>query len=260
MLIDTHCHLVSDKLKDQLTEILATAKKNGIEKIINIAYDPQTVLLGLEQLKASDMLYLTLGIQPHDASSFSIAEAEKIRNFAQINKRVVGIGEIGLDAYYTLSPMEKQIECFEYFLNMATEINLPVVIHVRETHEQVYTRLKHYAAKGLSGVIHCFTGKKEEAKEFLDCGFYLSFSGIVTFKNATALQEVAKYAPENRILIETDSPYLAPVPLRGKLNEPGNLKFTCEFIANLRNITSEKLAEITKNNAEALFFRLKENN
>ncbi|WP_158996870.1 TatD family hydrolase [Pigmentibacter ruber] len=259
MLIDTHCHLVSDKLKDNLSEILATAKNNGLEKIINIAYDPETIQLGLQQLQLSEMIYLTLGIQPHDAAKFTISEAEIVRTHAKSNKRVVGIGEIGLDAYYTLSPMENQIECFEYFLEMATELKLPIVVHVRETHALVLERIKQFINKGLTGVIHCFTGTLSEAKDFLDCGFFLSFSGIVTFKNSTSLQEVAKIVPENRILIETDSPYLAPVPKRGKINEPGNLKYTCDFIANLRNISSQELATLTKQNAETLFFRLKDN-
>ncbi|WGL59080.1 TatD family hydrolase [Pigmentibacter sp. JX0631] len=258
MLIDTHCHLVSNKLKDNLNQILQQAKDNGLEKIINIAYDPETIQLGLEQLHFSEMIYLTLGIQPHDAAKFTIPDAEIVRSHAKSNKRVVGIGEIGLDAYYTLSPMEKQIECFEYFLAMATELKLPVVVHVRETHSLVLDRIKQFLSKGLTGVIHCFTGTLTEAKEFLDCGFYLSFSGIVTFKNSTSLQEVAKIVPENKILIETDSPYLAPVPMRGKINEPGNLKYTCDFIANLRNISSQDLANLTKQNAETLFFRLKE--
>ncbi len=259
MLIDTHCHLVSDKLKDDLEFILENAQKNGLKKIINIAYNPATITLGIEQLKLSPMLYLTLGIQPHDASEFTPAEAEKVRPIAMTNKRIVGIGEIGLDAYYTLSPLNKQIECFEYFLNMATELNLPVVVHVRETHKLVYDRIRQFVPKGLTGVIHCFTGSLPEAKEFLDCNFYISFSGIVTFKNAVALQDVAKVVPKDRILIETDSPYLAPVPFRGKRNEPGNLKYTCEFIANLRNVPTSELAEITSSNAEALFLRLKDN-
>lgn len=256
-LIDTHCHLVSDKLKNSLPEIIARAKKAGVGKMINIAYDPQTIKLAQEQLKISDMLYVTLGIQPHDASKYNIEEAEKIRSIALKNQRVVGIGEIGLDAHYTLSPMVKQIECFEYFLQMALELNLPVVVHVRETHEEVFSRIKLFTEKGLTGVIHCFTGTLEEAKDFLDCGLYLSFSGIITFKNSQELQEVAKYVPSNKILIETDSPYLAPVPLRGKINEPANVHHTCEFIAKLRSTNYEDLATITTQNAESLFYRMR---
>ncbi|APJ03071.1 TatD family hydrolase [Silvanigrella aquatica] len=256
-LIDTHCHLVSDKLKNSLPEIITRAKQAGVGKIINISYDPETIELAQEQLKISDMLYVTLGIQPHDASTFSIKEAEKIRIPATNNPRVVGVGEIGLDAHYTLSPMDIQIECFEYFLQMALELNLPVVVHVRETHEAVYSRIKPFAEKGLKGVIHCFTGTLDEAKDFLNCGLYLSFSGIVTFKNSQSLQEVAKFVPSDRILIETDSPYLAPVPLRGKTNEPANIHHTCEFIAKLRNTTYDEMAKTTTHNAENLFYRLR---
>lgn len=252
-LIDTHCHLVSEKLKDQLLEILDKAKQVGVGKIVNIAYDLPSVYLALEQMKISPILYSALGIQPHDANTFTLETGERIKKLAQSNKRVVAIGEIGLDAYYTLSTMEKQIECFDYFLQVALDINLPVVVHVRQTHQEVYSRLLTYSKLGLRGVIHCFTGTLAEAKQFLDCGYYISFSGIVTFKNAKELQETAKFIPEDKILIETDSPYLSPMPLRGKLNEPSHLVHTNNFIANLRGKTSEDMAQITYDNALSLF-------
>ncbi|MES2616196.1 MAG: TatD family hydrolase [Bdellovibrionota bacterium] len=252
-LIDTHCHLVSDKLKDDLSEILLKAQAVGLEKIINVACDPASVLLALEQLQFSPMLYAALGIQPHDAQLFSRDEGEKIKHFALTNRRVVAIGEIGLDAYYTLSPMKKQIECFDYFLEAALDINLPVIVHVRETHQEVYTRLLQYSKLGLKGVIHCFTGTQEEARQFLDCGFYISFSGIVTFKNAKELQDTAKFVPNEKILIETDSPFLSPMPLRGKLNEPSHIVHTNNFIANLRGQKPEEFANMTFNNALKLF-------
>lgn len=255
-LIDTHCHLASEQLKDRLPEIIERAKQAGVEKMINIAYDPASVNLVLEQLKLSPMLYATVGIQPHDASTFSIEAAEKIKKHALENTRVVGIGEIGLDAHYTLSPMDKQIECFEYFLQIALDVDLPVVVHVRETHQDVFSRLKTFSQKGLRGVIHCFTGNMEEAKDFLDCGMFISLSGIVTFKNATQVQEVAKFVPNDRILIETDSPYLSPVPLRGKINEPSHLAHTCTFVANLRGASSEEFSKLTVQNAKKLFTHL----
>lgn len=255
-LIDTHCHLVSEKLNNSLPEILSRAKEAGVTKIINIAYCPQTIKLAQEQLKISDMLYITLGIQPHDASQYTYEEAEKVRQIALINSRVVGIGEIGLDAHYTLSPMNKQIECFEHFLQIATDLKLPVVVHVRNTHKDVISRIKLFTKKGITGVIHCFTGTQDEAKEFLNCNMYLSFSGIITFKNAHDLQEVAKYVPDNRILIETDSPYLAPVPVRGRVNEPANIHHTCNLISKLRNIPYEDFAKLTTQNAENLFYRM----
>ena len=256
VLIDTHCHLVSTKLRNEVPQLLSRAQEAGVRKIINIAYDPETIQLAHEQLKVSNMLYATLGIQPHDALLFNLEEAEKARALALNNQRIVGIGEIGLDAHYTLSPMDKQIECFEYFLQMALELKLPVVVHVRQTHNDVLSRIKLYAHKGLTGVIHCFTGTLNEAKNFLDCNMHLSFSGIVTFKNAQDLQEVAKYVPLNRLLIETDSPYLAPVPLRGKINEPAFVHHTCEFIAKIRQTSYAELANSTTENAENLFSRM----
>lgn len=255
-LIDTHCHLVSEKLKGDLSAVLARAKAAGVHKILNVAYDPATVTLALEQAAQSDMLYTAVGIQPHDASQFTMAEGEKIKTIAQTAEKIVAIGEIGLDAYHTLSPLEKQIECFEFFLNAAVEVNLPVVVHVRETHAAVLNRIKQFTPKGLMGVIHCFTGTASEAKDFLDEGLYLSFSGIVTFKNAVAIQESARYAPLDRILIETDSPYLSPVPLRGKLNEPSHLPHTCEFMAHLKGMNVQEFSQHSYQNALRLFKKM----
>lgn len=255
-LIDTHCHLASDQLKDHVEAILQRAKQAGIRKIINIAYDPASVDVVLAQLSLSEILYATVGIQPHDASSFTQEAAEKIKQQAMSYPRVVGIGEIGLDAYHTLSPIPQQIECFEYFLQAALDTNLPVVVHVRETHDEVYSRIKSFSKKGLRGVIHCFTGNKQEASDFLDCGMFISLSGIATFKNAHQVHEVAKFLPDDRILIETDSPYLSPIPLRGKVNEPSHLVHTCKFIADLRQISSEQLAQLTFQNAHTLFTQL----
>lgn len=252
-LIDTHCHFISEKLQEHVVEMLERAEQNGIQKIINIACDPESALFAIEQLKLSPMLYAAVGIQPHDAHKFNLEEGEKIKQLASTNKRVVAIGEIGLDAYYTLSPMEKQIECFDYFLEAALNLNLPIVVHVRETHHDVYSRIEKFSKRGLRGVIHCFTGKLDEAKQFLDCGFYISFSGIVTFKNARDLQAVAQYVPNDRILIETDSPYLSPTPLRGKLNEPSHLVHTNNFVAQLRNCDAQEFANLTNKNAHTLF-------
>lgn len=256
-LIDTHCHLASDQLKEHASEIIERAQQAGVSRIINIAYDPQSVDLVIEQLSLSPMLYAAVGIQPHDAKTFSFAAADLIRSKAETNRRVVAIGEIGLDAHYTLSPMDQQQACFDYFLQMALELDLPVVVHVRQTHEEVLSKIAHFSKLGLRGVIHCFTGTLSEAKDFLDHGFYISLSGIVTFKNAKQLQEVAQFVPNDRLLIETDSPYLSPVPLRGKVNEPSHLLHTCDFIAQLRKTTSSELTAMTFQNATQLFSRMK---
>jgi TatD DNase family protein len=253
MLTDTHCHFVSEKLRGNLDDYMKAAQAANVTRIINIAYTWETTLLGIEITKEHDNLWTTCGIQPHDAASYSPELAEKMRLLIQTEQRILAIGEIGLDACYTLSPMPQQQQCFEHFLDIACQVDRPVVIHVRQTHHQVVEQLRPRAKKGIRGVIHCFTGTLDEAKEFLDLGFFISFSGIVTFKNATQLLDVAKYVPNERILIETDAPYLAPVPHRGQINQPAFLRSTAEFIAAARKSSLEEFAALTSRNATQLF-------
>ena len=255
-LVDTHCHLVSDRLKDSLDDLVARARSVGVTKILNIAYDPATVDLALAQSQRHPEVFCSLGIQPHDADTYTESEAERIQNLAESHQKAVAIGEIGLDAFHKIVPMDQQIVCFEHFLEVALNTHLPVVVHVRETHKEVHSRLKIFASKGGRGVIHCFTGTKTEGCEFLDLGFSLSFSGILTFKNSTALQEAAKAFPLESLLIETDSPYLAPVPHRGKLNEPSWVEATGRFLALLKGESFETVAEATWNNSHKLFSKL----
>lgn len=255
-LVDTHCHLVSDKLKGDVEALVERAREQGVTKIIDIAYDPLSVDLALTQARGHSGVFCALGIQPHDADTFTEAEAQRVEAFARTEPKVVAIGEIGLDAYYTLSPMEQQHACFERFLEVALAVDLPVVVHVRETHAAVHERLAGFAKRGGRGVIHCFTGTREEARDFLDIGFYLSFSGIVTFKNALELKEVARAVPHDRFLVETDSPYLAPIPHRGKTNEPGWTRAVCEHLAELRQSSAHAIAEQTWANSHTLFTKL----
>ena len=257
-IVDTHCHLVSEKLQPHFGDFVARAKAAGVAKIINIAYCPDSVKLAVEQSTREPSVYCALGIQPHDANTFTVPAGLEIETLAQTNKKVVAVGEIGLDAYHRIVDMEKQVECFEWFLEMALRQKLPVAVHVRETHEAVYSRLKSFALAGGKGEIHCFTGTKAEAANFLDLDFFLSFSGIVTFKNSLELKEVAKYVPHNRYLVETDSPYLAPVPHRGKQNEPAFTLQVCEHMATLRSVTVEQVAEESWGNSHELFPRLKD--
>lgn len=252
-IIDTHCHLVSEKLRDNLSIYLQNAEKAGVKKIINVAYNLESSELVLKQIKTDNMLYGALGIQPLDASEYTYDVAEKIKTLALSSSKIVAIGEIGLDAYYQKDNLNLQIEAFEHFLDIACKINLPIIVHVRETHEHVHNSISKYIKQGLRGVIHCFTGTQKEAFQFLDCGFYISFAGIVTFKNAQNLAEVAKSIPREKILIETDSPYLAPVPMRGKVNEPAYLLHTCTFLANLRSESLENFAIQTYQNSHSLF-------
>lgn len=257
LLIDTHCHLVSERLRDGFDELVANARRFGVGKIINIAYDPESIALAEEQIKKSDMVYAAFGIQPHDSHTYSHEVAEAIRLKLRNNNKAVAVGEIGLDNYHKDCSPEVQIPCFEHFLQIAVDEKLPVVVHVRESHEQVASRIRAFANKGLRGVIHCFTGTLAEAREFLELGMYISFSGIVTFKNSDALREVAAYVPADRYLIETDSPYLAPVPERGKTNEPAWVKHVATCIAEVRKESFDDVARASSENAERLFTRLK---
>jgi TatD DNase family protein len=252
-LTDTHCHLVSEKLFLNASELVTRAHDAGVTRIINIAYNDTTTRAGLELVGSLPNVWTTCGIQPHDASEYSQELAEQMIKTAATCEKLVAIGEIGLDAHYTLSPMEQQEACFEHFLDLACVLNKPVVIHVRETHRQVYERLASRINRGLRGVIHCFTGTTPEAREFLNLGFHISFSGIVTFKSAHALAETARYVPADRLLIETDAPYLAPVPYRGKTNEPAFLTATAAFLAQARGCSVGDIAHQTNDNATQLF-------
>jgi TatD DNase family protein len=209
-----------------------------------------------DQLALSPLLWGAVGIQPHDASTFNEADAAEIGCLARQNKRVVAIGEIGLDGYYELSTMDKQIECFHHFLDLAMVEELPVIVHMRNTFQGVRNAIADRASRGLTGVIHCFTGNVDEAKVFLDFGFYISFSGIVTFKNPSEFDAVVRYVPADRILCETDAPYLAPKPHRGKTNEPSWVRHTCGHMASVRGIDFETLASQTTDNACRLFKRI----
>jgi TatD DNase family protein len=255
-LIDTHCHLCSDTLAPLAGDLIARAVERKVEKIINITFDSKTLHTGLQQVDQYPQLWLTAGIQPHDADQLTSELADHMENIARNHPRVVAIGEIGLDGFHKFVDMPQQIACFEAFLEIALRCQLPVVVHVRDTFHAVYERLKSFAQRGGTGVIHCFTGTADEGQAFLDLGFYLSFSGIVTFKNSESLREVAKQVREDRLLIETDSPYLAPVPHRGKKNEPAWVADVNTCLASLRGVSDEYLANVTSANAERLFFKM----
>lgn len=257
ILVDTHCHLCSEKLADNVAELIQRAREANVEKIINITFDKETFIRGLEQNKAHPELALTAGIQPHDADQFNQEFAAEIESAAITHKDIVAIGEIGLDGFHKFVDMPTQIQCFEAFLEVALRSQLPVVVHVRETFAEVYDRLKWFSSRGGTGVIHCFTGTLDEGRAFLDLGFHLSFSGIVTFKNSDDLRAVAKFTPSDRLLIETDSPYLAPVPHRGKVNEPAWVREVAQCIAQVRETSLESIADQTTKNAFQLFKKLR---
>jgi len=250
MLIDTHCHLDSEYFPEGADETLARARSAGVTGFVCVGVGSlaQTeAALGLAARRSD--VWATVGVHPHDAATLDDQlEAALLRCAAA--PRVVAIGEIGLDFHYDHSPRERQEEVFRRFVQLARQLKKPVVIHTRSAPDETLRILSEENAAEVGGLIHCFSENKAFAQRALDLGFDLSFSGIVTFKRATDIQEVAAWAPADRILVETDSPYLAPVPLRGKRCEPAHVLHTARFVAGLRGVSLEQLAEQTSQNAQ----------
>jgi len=249
MLIDSHSHL--NNFED-LPEVVERARENKVERIIGVGGDLETSKRSVQIAQEYASVFASVGVHPHDASGLRDGVLDEIKKLAE-NRRVVAVGETGLDFYYMNSPREVQIEAFRKHIALAKELNLPVVVHVRDAHKETLQILMEEKAKEVGGVIHCFTGDYEAAKKYLDEGFYISFSGIITFNNAEGIREAVKNIPFERMLIETDSPYLTPYPFRGKRNEPAYVRFVAEKIAGIRGVSVEKVAEETTNNAKRLF-------
>lgn len=252
-IIETHCHL--DYLeKESLEEILKKSKEVGIDKIITIAVEPDNFDKVFELSKRYEEIYFTQGVHPHDAIKAKPEDLKQIEQRA-IEKKMVAVGEIGLDYHYNHSPRDIQIKRFEEQLEIAIKTNKPVVIHSREADEDMMSILKNFAPHmKRKGVIHSFTSTKELAELALDEGFYLGFNGIITFKNAHAVREIVELTPIERILIETDSPFLTPVPHRGKENAPYYLPFVLDKIVEIKLLDKEMASKIIRENSESLFF------
>ena len=249
MLIDSHAHLVS---LENLPEVLQRAQENNINKIVSISSDIPSTEATISLAEEYDYIFATTGVHPHSADQMSEEVLIGIDHFAK-NDKVVAIGETGLDYFYMNSEKEVQIDSFTEHIRLGKKHNLPIIIHVRNADQDMIEILTKESAADTPGVIHCFTGDYDTAKKYLDLGFYISFSGIVTYKRSEELREAAKKIPKDKILIETDSPYLAPVPHRGKPNEPSYVKHVAETISDVRGISFDEIAEITKANAEKLF-------
>lgn len=254
MLIDSHAHIQGSEFSADVEQVIRRASEADVKKIIVVggAGDLSSNDAALELAKSFPGLFATVGMHPHDAKEVDEEAFQRMEALAR-NPKVVAVGETGLDFYYDHSPRQVQIELFCRFIQMARETGLPLVVHDREAHREIADLLRREGKGDLQGVIHCFTGDYEAAKEFLDLGFYLSFTGIVTFKNADPLRDVVRRLPLERILIETDSPYLAPVPYRGKRNEPAFVRFVAETIARVRGVPLQEVAETTTRNARDLF-------
>ncbi|EFM39083.1 hydrolase, TatD family [[Eubacterium] yurii subsp. margaretiae ATCC 43715] len=256
MIFDTHAHLDSEQFEEDFEDIIQNIINNNISLIVNPGCDLPTSKKSVELSEKYDFIYSAVGFHPHEAKYMDEEAINEIERLANSNKKVVSIGEIGLDYYYDFSPRDIQEDVFIKQMALANKLNLPFIIHSRDASNDTFEMVKKYK-NNVDCVLHCYSQSKEMAKLYLDLGCYLSFAGPVTFKKSTNLQEVAKYAPLDRIFIETDSPYLSPEPKRGKKNEPSNVIYTGKKIAELKGISEEQLFKSTYNNG-VRFFKLDE--
>jgi TatD DNase family protein len=251
MLIDTHAHLEMTDYDEDRDEVLRRAVEGGVRQIVTIGIDRLSSHKSLKLAKAYDFLFATVGVHPHNAKDVDARALDELARLAA-EPEVVAWGEIGLDFYRRHSPRAQQIDAFESQLALASGLNLPVIIHSREANSEVFDILKK--RKGdVKGVIHCFSGDVQLAYAYMDMGYYISIPGTVTYKKASLVQDVATHIPLERLLLETDAPFLAPVPKRGKRNEPALIVHTAEKIAQLRHQDFEAIARQTTENARKIF-------
>ena len=252
MLIDSHAHLDMKDFEKDRGDVLERAIKGGIVHIISIGIDLNSSTDALALARKYEYVSASVGIHPHNADDCDQSDLDKLAKMASAPE-IVAWGEIGLDFFRGYSAPEAQSKIFKLQLGIAEDLNLAVIIHDREAHEEVYSILKKMGKGERKGVIHCFSGDRDLAEAFIKLGYFISIPGTVTYKNASHIKDVASSIPLDRILVETDSPFLAPVPKRGKRNEPFNVTFTAKEIARLRNISFEEVALQTSENARTLF-------
>ena len=252
--IDVHTHL--DRLEGGPEAALKLAQEAGVKRLITIGTEPADLPLVIELAeKYSPHVFCTIGVHPHDGVKYNSEVGEFLKKWAS-HPRVVAIGEIGLDYYYNQSPKQEQLVAFREQMAIAAEVGLPVEIHTRDAEDDTIQILKEFEGR-VKGIIHCFTGTETLAKAALDLGYNISISGVVTFKNAESLRNVVKdIVPLDRLHVETDAPFLAPVPMRGKSNTSAYMVHTAQVVADLKNVSLQTLSEQTKKNAEKLFFKL----
>jgi TatD DNase family protein len=252
MLVDSHCHLIgSYPAEDGAEAVLGRARLAGVGGFIAVATDLADARLVLALAAAHADVQASLGVHPHEASNWSPETATQLEALLG-DPKVRFVGETGLDWHYDLSPRDTQEAVFREHIRMARRLAKPVMVHTRSAPQETLRVLREEGADQVGGVIHCFSEDRQFAGRALDLGFHLSFSGIITFRNAEPIRDVAAWAPEDRILVETDAPFLAPVPFRGKPNEPAYVTYGAAQVAQLRHLAPERLAEITTRNLEAL--------
>lgn len=248
-IFDTHAHYDDSRFDEDRDELISSLKEKGVSHIVNCGCDLRSSLTTLSLAEKYSFIYAAIGVHAHEAEDTTegdLAEIEKLYS----NSRVVAVGEIGLDYHYDFSPRERQLEIFERQLILANKLDLPVIIHDREAHEDTMNLLKKHRPKG---VVHCFSGSAEMAKEIVKLGMYIGLGGAVTFKNAKKPVEVAEYLPPDRLLLETDAPYMTPVPFRGQRCDSSHIAFTAEKIAGIKGIDTQELINTANENAKRLF-------
>lgn len=253
MLFDTHTHINDKQFATDREEVIRRAREEyGVSYMLNVGYNRRSIQTSLQLAEKYDFIYTSVGWHPHDASTFTPEELKWLKSLTS-HPKVVALGEMGLDYYRDLSPRDKQAEAFRQQIRLAREVNLPIIIHDRDAHEDVVRILQEEKAEEVGGVLHCFAGDLAMMQQCLEMNFMIGIGGPVTFKSATALKEIATCVPDDRLIVETDCPYLAPHPHRGKRNEPGYVRLVAETIAELRGLTLEQLAHLTMQNGKRLF-------
>ncbi|NPA94149.1 MAG: TatD family hydrolase [Thermodesulfobacteria bacterium] len=253
-LVDTHAHLdMISSNEEKIAQVLERARDEGVGMVITVGIDLDSSKKACSLAKRFSNVFASVGIHPNDAKTFS-EEAQKELDLLAADDRVVAWGEIGLDFYRDRTPRQVQMEAFTAQLESAASRGLPVIIHAREAVDECIDVIGQFSTgKGLRGVFHCFSGDRAAAKRVLDLGFYISFTGVITFPKAEAVRDVADYVPIDRVLIETDAPFLSPVPFRGKQNEPARVRYVAETLAQVKKMDFSEVAKWTTNNAVALF-------
>lgn len=252
MLIDSHAHLEMPEFKKDLTEVLQRAKESGVEYIFTVGTEPRDWKRALEIAQSYSWIYTILGVHPHNAKEIDEKTYSVLKNLCE-HEKVRAYGEIGLDFFRNHSPRDIQIQRFREQIALAKELKLPIVVHDREAHQETLEILRTEKGWENGGVIHCFSGDEEMAKACIDMGFYISIPGSITYKNAGPYLELVKKLPLDSLLIETDAPFLTPVPFRGKRNEPGYVRYTAQKIAEIKKVHFERVAEATTRNALKVF-------
>ena len=252
-MIDSHCHLDHEPLFKNISEVLKRSKESGIKKLLTIC----TTIIGFNNiiniLKIDPIIYGTFGIHPHEAET-NIVNKKNIIDNINLNSRLIGVGETGLDFFYNHSLKKTQIESFKVHIEAAIELDIPIIVHSRNAEEETFNILNDYRIHKPKILMHCFTGSYDFFKNMEKLNSYFSASGIITFNNSSDLQNTFAKIPNNKLLVETDSPFLAPVPMRGKKNEPSFIKYTLKKLADLKKINETEMINLTTKNFENLFF------